>query len=152
MLYYTFLRLIRNSRSLHLNMSFVIQSEKNLFHCVSGDWVFTHTGMTLGKPDPMLIDPIIWLETLCEFEHLLSAQANYSILIHLSTNYFNDFFSLYLAWTFTNLTNTFGFMFLHNVSSLFISLGICHRMCLIINYERDQIMNLKFLSIPAKEM
>ena len=43
-------------------------------------------------------------------------------------------------------------MFLHDVSSLFISLGILHMMCLIINYKQDQIMNLKFLSISAKEI
>jgi len=34
-------------------------SQEDLFLCVSGDRVFTHTGMELGKPDPMIKDLII---------------------------------------------------------------------------------------------
>jgi len=45
--------------SLHLNASFVFQLEKIFFLCVGGDRVFTHTGMALRKPDPMIKDPII---------------------------------------------------------------------------------------------
>ena len=75
--------------SLHLNVSFVFLSANVFFPRMGRDRVFTHTGMALGKPDPMIKDPIIRLEILCELERLLSApKTNYPIPIHLSTDYF----------------------------------------------------------------
>jgi len=76
-----------------LDVSFAFQFAKTFFLCVGGDRVFADTGMALGKQNPMIKDPIIWLELLCQFEGLSSAQTNWPILIHLSTDYFTHFTS-----------------------------------------------------------
>lgn len=48
----------------------------------------------------------------------------------------------------SDLENTFGcFIFLKMYSSVRISLCIRHMIYLIMNYERYQIMNLKFLTV-----